>query len=64
MHRAALGIQLEHEHCGAFGIVGVFLDHDSPRYAGQNLIDPEAVISQGVIAMLRDSHVACCDQVS
>jgi hypothetical protein len=64
MYRVALGIQLKHEHCRAFGKVGVFLKHDGLGYAEKNLIDPKAVVSQGVLAVLRYSHVACCDQVS
>jgi hypothetical protein len=64
MQRPALCIQLQHERRGAFRIIGVFLNHDGPRYAGKNLIDPESIVSQGVIAVLRYSHVACCDQVS
>jgi hypothetical protein len=64
MYRVALGIQLKHEHCRAFGKVGVFLKHDGLEYTEKNLIDPKAVVSQGVVAVLRYSHVACCDQVS
>jgi hypothetical protein len=58
MHRVSLGIQLKHERCGAFWIIGVFLKHDRPGHAEENFIDREAVVSQGVIAVLRYSHVA------
>ncbi len=38
-----------------------FLKHDGLGYAGKNLIDPKAVVSEGVVAVLRYSYVACRD---
>jgi hypothetical protein len=61
MHRLTLGIQLKHKRCRAFGIVGVFLDHDGSGHAGKNFVDRKAVVSQGVIAVLRYAHVPCRD---
>jgi len=49
MHRVGLGIQLE---------------HDRPRHAEKNSFDREAIVSPGIIAVLRYSQVACRDQVS
>ena len=42
----------------------LFLKHDSLGYAGKNLIDPKAVVSEGVVGVLRYPHVARRDQVS